>query len=205
MYDHTVPKEYQLTSKPRLAIDMDEVMADSHQTLANWQVENHGYSFTNDQLTGGSLRSLISPAHAKAMDLFLHEGEVFGHFPVMPGAQDAIKKLTERFDVFIVTAAMEYPASCTFKFAWLAEHFPFISPLNIVFCGDKSIVAADLLVDDTERHFGRFRGQGVLFAAPHNKASSWPVRVNGWEEALVYLQAWEPAASAAGLASNCQA
>ena len=188
-------QEDQLTFKPRLAIDMDEVMADTHYALARWQAENHGYCFTDDQLEGGSLRSLISPAHAKAMHLFLHKGEVFRNFAVMPGAQDAIKRLMERFDVFIVTAAMEYPASCGFKFAWLAEHFPFIPPLNIVFCGDKSIIAADLLVDDTERHFGRFSGQGVLFAAPHNKSSSWPVKVNGWEEALVYLEAWQPSSS----------
>ena len=181
-----------MNTKPRLAIDMDEVMADSHYALAHWQAKNHGYSFTEAQLQGMSLRSLVSPAHAKAMDLFLHQGEVFGDFAVMPGAQEAIKRLTERFDVFIVTAAMEYPASCSFKFAWLAEHFPFISPLNIVFCGDKSIVAADLLVDDTERHFARFGGQGVLFAAPHNITSTWPVKVNGWEEARTYLEAWQP-------------
>lgn len=188
--DHT--KERQLNSKPRLAIDMDEVMADTHAALADWQAENHGYAFTEAQLQSGSLRSLVSHDHAKAMHVFLHKGEIFRDFPVMPGAQDAIKRLTEKFDVFIVTAAMEYPASCAFKFAWLAEHFPFISPLNIVFCGDKSIIAADLLVDDTERHFARFGGQGVLFAAPHNTTSTWPVKVNGWDEARTYLDSWEP-------------
>ena len=181
---------------------MDEVMADSHYALADWQTKNHGYSFTEAQLQSVSLRSLVSPAHAQAMDLFLHKGEVFGEFAVMPGAQAAIKKLTERFDVFIVTAAMEYPVSCAFKLAWLAEHFPFISRLNIVFCGDKGIIAADLLVDDTERHFTRFGGQGVLFAAPHNTSSTWPVKVNGWEEARTYLEAWEPPQAATELTSD---
>lgn len=62
--------------------------------------------------------------------------------------------------------------------------------LNIVFCGDKSIVAADLLLDDTERHFERFQGQGVLFSAPHNQSSSWPVKVKDWGDAVAYLEAW---------------
>ena len=59
-----------MNSKPRLAIDMDEVMADSHYALADWQAENYGYSFPEAELQGMSLRLLVSSAHAKAMDLF---------------------------------------------------------------------------------------------------------------------------------------
>ncbi|MFP5393812.1 MAG: 5' nucleotidase, NT5C type, partial [Gammaproteobacteria bacterium] len=51
-----------------------------------------------------------------------------------------------------------------------------------VFCGDKSIIHADYLVDDSPHHFERFAGQGVLFAAPHNEAETRYPRVRTWAE-----------------------
>ena len=62
--------------------------------------------------------------------------------------------------MFIATAAMEVPTSFTAKYEWLGRHFPFISPSNVVFCGDKSILRADFLIDDNPRQLRRFVGQG---------------------------------------------
>ena len=85
----------------------------------------------------------------------------------MPGAQDVVRELAQHHEVFIATAAMDVPIPST-KFQWLAQHFPFIPPSHVVFCGDKSVIDADDLIDDSARHFARFRGRGVLFSAPHN-------------------------------------
>ena len=38
------------------------------------------------------------------------------------------------------------------------------------------------LIDDRARHFAHFRGQGLLFSAPHNMAESRYERVNSWCE-----------------------
>ncbi|MGQ4827688.1 5' nucleotidase, NT5C type, partial [Enterococcus faecalis] len=86
----------------------------------------------------------------------------------MEDAQDVLFNLHREHEIFIASAAMEVPMSFTAKYEWMKEHFPFISPMNIVFCGDKSILNADYLIDDSARHFKRFRGQGILFDAPHN-------------------------------------
>jgi 5'(3')-deoxyribonucleotidase len=51
-----------------------------------------------------------------------------------------------------------------------------------VFCGDKSILLADYLIDDTFRHLERFKGQGILFSAPHNAAVTGFRRVASWRE-----------------------
>ena len=74
------------------------------------------------------------------------------------------------------------PCSFAPKFEWLQKHFPYISPRNVVFCGDKSIVAADYLIDDDPRHFERFKGEGILFTAPHNVNQTAYRRVNNWRE-----------------------
>jgi hypothetical protein len=66
---------------------------------------------------------------------------------------------------------MDVPTSFDDKFAWLREHFPFIPPSHIVFCGDKSVLDVDYMIDDEPRHFARFRGTPVLFSAPQNAGS----------------------------------
>lgn len=183
--------------KPRLAIDMDEVIADANAQHAAWYTRTYGYQWSVDGIKRTSLHALVRPEHLDAMEANLHQGDVFGTYAVMPGSQAALASLTQRFDVFITTAAMEYPASCAPKYAWLQKHFPFIPSLNIVFCGDKSILAADLLIDDNVRHFARFQGQGILFSAPHNLTVEWPNRVANWDEAITFLANWEPPTQAA--------
>ena len=50
------------------------------------------------------------------------------------------------------------------------------------FAGIKAFFLADYLIDDTYRHFERFRGQGILFSAPHNVAVTGCRRVANWRE-----------------------
>lgn len=174
---------------------MDEVIADAFTAQWEWYRRTHHYDWPVESLGGKHFSDLAHPDHVAMMEELLHQGDFFGTFGVMPGSQKALEQLSSRFEIFITTAAMEYPASCAAKFAWLREHFPFISPINIVFCGDKSILAADILIDDNVRHFKRFQGQGVLFSAPHNLAVDWPVRVADWGDALSFLEGWSPAQS----------
>ena len=84
--------------------------------------------------------------------------------------------------VFIATAAMEFPNSFLDKYQWLQRHFPFIEWRNFVFCGDKSILNADYLIDDNAYNFDGFRGQGLLFDAPHNALETRYRRVHSWQE-----------------------
>jgi len=177
-----------MTCRPRLAVDMDEVIADAFSAQLAWYCATHNYRWTADMLEDHHFSDLADPAHTAMMENMLHEGQFFRTLPVMTGAQQALRHLQSRYDIFITTAAMEYPASCAAKFAWLQEHFPFISPLNIVFCGDKSILAADYLVDDNVRHFRNFSGQGILFSAPHNKTTNWTPRVTNWKDATTLLE-----------------
>ena len=44
----------------------------------------------------------------------------------MPHAQEVVKKLTEQYDVYIATAAMDVPTSFHDKYEWLLEFFPFL-------------------------------------------------------------------------------
>lgn len=166
----------------RIAVDMDEVLADTLAGELEWLRSEYGYQITPEQTAGHLLTDLVPEEHRRRLEEVLLEGNFFADLPVMKGSQQVMQELTERHEVFIATAAMEYPGSFAAKFQWMSKYFPFIPPNNIVFCGDKSILSADYLIDDNDRHFRRFRGQGVLFTAPHNLNVSGYPRVNGWVE-----------------------
>jgi len=170
----------------RIAIDMDEVMADfMEKHLLHFNREFND-TVTIEQLAGTHLREL-RPHLAKEARSFLEDPLYFRDLPVMPNSQEVIEELSKKYEIFITTAAMEVPASFTAKYEWLKEHFPFLDEMNYVFCGDKSIVDADYLIDDNSKHFKRFKGQGILYTAPHNAHVTGFVRVNNWLEVREYF------------------
>jgi len=77
---------------------------------------------------------------------------------------------------------MKFPTSFNDKFAWLRKHFPFIPWTNVVFCGYKSIIQSDYLIDDQVRNLAAFKGKGVLYTAPHNLKTKTFKRVSNWND-----------------------
>jgi 5'(3')-deoxyribonucleotidase len=166
----------------RIAVDMDEVLADAlaeHLTRYN---RDHGESITKEQLHGKGLWDLVSADRHHRLEAYLRSDDFFEDLPVVEHSQEVLARLARHYEIFIATAAMEFPNSFSSKYRWLLRHFPFIPPTHFVFCGDKSILQADYLIDDTYRHFERFRGQGLLFSAPHNASVKGCRRVSGWRE-----------------------
>ena len=167
----------------RIAVDMDEVLADTHSAMRDLY-RRSGHTWTDEELRGIKMHDLVGDDAATAyVRQVLDEGHIFGVLEVIEGAQEALATIAEQHEVFIATAAMEHPGSFSPKFLWMRRHFPFIDPLNIIFMGDKSILGADVLIDDSARHFTKFRGQGVLFDAPHNADVGWSPRLARWADA----------------------
>jgi len=159
---------------------MDGVMADSTQQYIDWYAARYGVKVEKATLlgkpetTGFPLEGVVRQ--------FLYTPGFFRTKPVIEGAQEVIKALQDKHEVYIVSAAMEFPQSLSEKLAWLEEYFPFISWHNIVFCGYKNIVNADYMIDDHIKNLSTFKGQPLLFTAPHNVNVEGFKRVNTWEE-----------------------
>lgn len=172
--------------KKRIAIDMDEVIADFIPKQLRLFNEEFNESLTVEDLHGKKLWEL-KPHLAESVRDYLRDPSFFRDLEVMENSQEVIKELNDNFEVFITTAAMEFPSSFTAKYEWLKEHFSFLNDLNFVFCGDKSIVLADYLIDDNVRHFKKFTGKGILFTSPHNVNITGYDRVNNWLEVKDYF------------------
>ncbi|RYH03176.1 hypothetical protein EU805_05455 [Salipiger sp. IMCC34102] len=170
----------------RIAIDMDEVLADAHAGQRRLY-RDLGFDPTDEDLRGCELRDKAPAEMAAEVERRLHTGLFFADLDPVPGAQDALRRLRAEHDVFVASAAMEYPASCVHKVAWMERHFPDFPISNLVFCGDKSILRADVLIDDHAHHFEGFAGKGLLFSALHNHGHDWPDRLAHWDDCDVRL------------------
>jgi len=173
----------------RICVDMDEVMAD---TLAE-HLRRYNQAFeeeiTPEDLAGKGLWEVTPLDRQAELRAFLDAEDFFEELPLMPDSQQVLKNLSARFEVFIATQAMAVPNSLGPKYRWLQRHFSFIPPTHYVFCGDKSILRADYLIDDMPRNLKHFQGQGILFTAPHNLTATGFVRVNSWQEVATYFDA----------------
>jgi 5'(3')-deoxyribonucleotidase len=168
--------------KPRIAIDMDEVLADTLSQFLSEYNREFGENLTKVDLTERKLAEFIPADRRARLRHYALSPGFFRDIPVMAGSHAVLEALRERYEVFIATAAMEFPSSFHEKYQWIKDHFPTFPDSHIVFCGDKSITATDFLIDDSPRHFDRFSGQGFLFTAPHNRAESRYPRLNDWED-----------------------
>ncbi len=164
----------------RIAVDMDEVLADALGELIRRYNEEFDESLTMDRVWGHWLYQVLPPARQDRVMAYLQQEDFFENLSVIPESQRVLERLSREHEIFIATAAMEFPRSFGPKYRWLGRHFPFLSPSRYVFCGDKGILNADYLIDDMPRHLERFSGQGLLFTAAHNANVQGHVRMNDW-------------------------
>lgn len=159
---------------------MDEVMADALAEHLLRYNRDHDENLTLEDLHGKKLWDVVAIDRHNALEAYLRSEDFFEKLTVMPESQRVMRLLQQKYEVYIATAAMEVPTSFHQKFRWLERYFPFIPPSHIVYCGDKSIIRADYLIDDNPRQLQRFKGEGILFTSPHNVAVKGFRRVNDW-------------------------
>ena len=169
-------------NRKRIAIDMDEVLADTlTHYVAHYNAE-FGENITKPDLEARKLAEIIPAERRARLRHYALAPGFFLDIPPMPGSSGVFAELRERYEVFIATAAMEFPTSFNEKFAWIKAHFPDFPESHIVFCGDKGILSADFLLDDSPRQLARFTGKPFLFSAPHNRNEVRFPRLHDWAD-----------------------
>lgn len=170
----------------RLLIDMDDVMADTFTQLIKYTNERQGTNWTKAQINSVEQNLLFRQDYEKERNM-LWEKDFFKTMKVMPGAQEVVEKLHKKYELFVVSAATEFPQSMAEKLEWLDEHFPYIGWKHTVFCGHKFMIKADYLIDDHEKNLISFTGTPLLFTAPHNLGVEGYLRMNSWKDVENYL------------------
>jgi 5'-nucleotidase len=165
----------------RLLIDMDDVMADTSQKIINMVNDAANSNYTKDILIADpKIKEEYQEKYLPLRHKLWDKG-FFRDIPLMPDAQEVIGKLYEKYEIFIVSAATEFPNSMSEKLEWLEDYFPYIGWSHTVFCGHKWMIRAEYIIDDHEKNLINFTGIGLLFDAPHNKHITEFQRVNSWK------------------------
>jgi 5'-nucleotidase len=174
------------TQRLSIAVDMDGVLADTETHFIQYYEAESGEKV--DRLTLRGVPESQAFKDKTAVQRYVHTAGFFRTLPLIPGSVTAVKKLMEDFDLYIVSAAMEFPLSLYEKKQWLEEYFPFVPWKNIVFCGVKSIIKTDYLIDDHLKNLDNFSGIPLMFTASHNLNYNHHQRLNNWEEIVKYFE-----------------
>jgi 5'-nucleotidase len=147
----------------RVLVDMDGVIADVYSRYFELYKEETGLTKSVNEIIG--LKE--AEAFPNALKWVASPG-FFRTLPVMKNSQRVLKLLNNIYDIVIVSMATEFPASLTDKQLWIDDNFPFISWKQVVLCGNKSLIKADIMIDDHFKNLDYFDGETILYVQPHN-------------------------------------
>ena len=108
--------------------------------------------------------------NGKRPDLYVD----FRNLELMPGAQKALVKLNDDFDIYIAsTPSWSRPEVWAHKRQWIEEHFPWLKR-KLILTHHKNLLLGDVLIDDSRwRGQPDFKGQWLWFGTAQ-RAKDWP-------------------------------
>jgi len=163
-------------------VDMDEVIADTYQAHIDLYYQDFGKLLTKANCQGKDFWKCVPVDHQQSVKGHAWQKGFFKDLKVMPHSQEVLEKLCKKHNVFIASAAMQFPNSLREKSDWLDKFFPFIRWQNRILCGNKHILKGDMLIDDRSYNLSNFDGSTLLFTSPHNTETQGYERVRTWVE-----------------------
>ncbi len=163
-------------------VDMDEVLANTYERHIELYNEEFDQDLKLEDIAYGEVWQNVPEAHQKSVH---KHAKTKGFYLDLVPKKDSIsvmKALYEKYEVYIATAATQFPYSLYEKSVWLEKHFPFIEWQHQIMCGHKFILRGDLLIDDRTYNLNKFVGDTYLFNAKHNLKEQNHKRVYSWLE-----------------------
>lgn len=94
--------------------------------------------------------------------------DLFGLMEPMPGAIEALHRIAEHYDCYILTTApWANPLSWADKVRWVTEHLDDLFHKRLIVSHHKDLLIGDYLVDDRSKNGAcEFRGKWIQFGSP---------------------------------------
>ena len=103
---------------------------------------------------------------------------LFSKMDPMPGAIEAVHKLAEKYDVFILsTATWKNPSAWSDKVLWVTKYFDDVFHKRMVITHRKDLVEGDYLIDNCGKNgASEFKGEWIQFGS--ERFPNWNAVVN---------------------------
>ena len=157
--------------KLTIAVDLDSTLNNLNQV---WITKyNEIYNDTLKCFNEWNVVNCVKPECGYKIFDILWGKDFFYNLGINDGAKYTMSMLCENHDVYIVTA---YTANtCVDKVRWVQKYLPFFDINKIVFCNNKSLFKADVLIDDAPHNLESFPNTTICFDMPYNREvkSNW--------------------------------
>ena len=157
-----------------ILLDVDDVICISGYLNAindflgsNYEIDDFdGYYIEKEALKEDELNDFYK---------FIENRNLYENPKIIPDAIDTIKKLNEKYEIFICSSYVNYTnkhragKELAEKYNFLIESLPFLNPENFIFATDKNMFKADIRIDDKKSNL---KGDGeikILFPSHHNQ------------------------------------
>lgn len=177
-------------------IDVDEVICDNvYLKVLNKML---GTNKRPEDLTSYHVEDNFDLIAEKKIDFYkeLRKCNAYEKGVVTQDCIDTIEKLSKVYDIYFCSAVTfkyhpeESGNYFKYKYDFLRKTFPFIDPKHCIFTTAKTLIDADVMIDDKPSNLMNdgFKTK-LLFTAPHNKSMTKEeldklgfIRVNNWKE-----------------------
>ncbi|WP_318308065.1 5' nucleotidase, NT5C type [Flagellimonas crocea] len=163
-------------------VDMDEVIADAYQAHIDIYNQEFKAQIKAETCLGKEFWQTVPKERQESIKGHTHRVGFFGNLKIIKDSQEVLRELSQKHEVYIASAAMEFPQSLREKSDWLDEHFPFIPWQNRILCGNKYILKGDVLIDDRSKNLEPFEGRSIMFTSPHNVNVTDFERADSWQD-----------------------
>ena len=177
----------------KIALDLDDVICNGgFMHLIN---EFLNSNYTENDVKGYYMQELIPKEKEQAWRKYFVNHNLYDYAVFLDGAYDVIKKLNEKYDLYIISAyiSRDMPEASapmlSNKFNWLSKNLPFIDPSKYIFASKKDVFECDIRIDDKLSNLKGNADLKLLFDSYHNRQYSKEeldnmgvVRVNGWSD-----------------------
>ena len=144
--------------KKRVYFDMDNVLVDFASGIAKLDKKTvEEYAGRLDEVPG-----------------------IFALMKPMPGAVEAVHKLAEKYEVYILsTAPWKNPSAWADKVAWVTNYLDDVFHKRLILSHQKDLLKGDYLIDDRDKHGAdTFEGEWIQFGSE---------RFPDWDSVVKYL------------------
>lgn len=171
-----------MTKNEIVIIDIDDVCAD---LLTTW-LECYNCDW-NDHITKFDIKSweidkYVKPECGKKIFEYIKDASLYYGVQPIENALEGVNFLRELGFNVVFCTMVDWGNG---KYKWMKEHEFTKSDEEFIVCKNKSLIRADMMIDDNTHYVQTFKGSlAILFSQPHNYNFYWPHRVGGWKHII---------------------